>query len=67
MARLKCPGLLCGSTNIQIMNKDDGYSGCLGCVGFLLFGWVGWLLGLIGKNGKYECHCMDCGKRFKRY
>ena len=67
MARLKCPSLLRNSTNIQVMGREKKFSGCSGCIGFLIFGWIGWLLGLVfKKDGKYECVCMDCGKRFKR-
>lgn len=67
MARLKCPGWLCGSANVQVVGREKKISGCAGCIGFLLIGWIGWLFALLfKKDGKVEYVCMDCGKRFTK-
>lgn len=64
MSKVKCPH--CKGYNIQVMGNDrKGFSIGKAVGGAILTGGIGTLAGFAGKKGKYDCFCIDCGKRFK--
>lgn len=53
----------CGSKNIALITRNDGYSIKKGVIGTALFGTVGAVAGIDGKK-KQVFHCSDCGGDF---
>lgn len=66
MSKLRCPNILCRSTDIEVMGNDrKGFSIGKAALGGALTGGIGLLAGFAGKKGKYDCYCRACGKRFQ--
>lgn len=73
MAKIKCPGWNCRSTNIMPVDTKKKFSvgkALVGnTIGGLAFGPVGAIvgagMGINGKNGKTKFYCQDCGKVFE--
>lgn len=71
--KIKCPSLLCGSTNVIPVDTKKKFSfgkAIVGnTVGFALGGPVGGVIGaatgIKGKNGKTKFICQECGKVFE--
>lgn len=71
--KIRCPGLLCGSTNVIPIDTKKKFSfskAIVGnTVGFALGGPVGGIVGaatgIKGKNGKTKFICQQCGKVFE--
>ena len=51
----------CGSKNISMINKNEGYSYAKGIAGQLVFGPIGAVAGINGKSSQIY-HCNACGK-----
>lgn len=73
MAKIKCPGFFCGSTNvIPVSAKKNFKAGkglVNGAIGAAIAGPVGGLVGVgTGFNGKKKIKfiCQDCGKVFEQ-
>ena len=72
MARIHCPSLFCGSTNVVPVSQSKKYKvskGLIGAaVGSALLGPIGGVVGAgTGLNGKRKTKfiCQDCGKIFE--
>jgi hypothetical protein len=72
MAKVKCPGFFCGSTNVVPVSTKNNFKvgkALVGnTIGFALGGPVGGIIGAAtGFNGKKKVKfvCQDCGKVFE--
>lgn len=70
--KIRCPGLLCGSTNVVSVDTKKKFSFGKAIVGNTvgaLFGPAGAVIGtatgINGKNGKTKFVCQKCGKVFE--
>ena len=74
LAKIKCPGWTCGSTDVVPIDTKKKFSvgkAVVGnTIGFIAAGPVGGVVGaatgIKGKNGKTKFVCQKCGKVFEK-